>query len=573
MLADLDAIAEAHPGEVTALGRFQVTHNRQLTFRLRIRTDGIACVTGGLKLRPYEEFLVTVEPSDLFPPLVDVDHLRFLNHAHVLQGQRLCLYLDPAREWDPAKGFGGFIDRLIDWLTDAAGGKFDAQTALYHAVGGVLHAGSDAPTVVIRTGPAPLKRAQHGWLIARSGHRFDLVYDPPDDDGGSHVPVVQLDAPLPLGAGSTLRGLLATAEDPYLGLPAPGDTFRGARRTTGLAAPLLTTLGASAIRKPNGSPQGIVIAVPHPVGGPPHLLAGNIPEQGADRLRQLVKTSSPRKWMIDINPSDVGPDIELEWWRVSDDRQEVTTRRDSTRPTAAFSGKRVHLWGCGGLGSWVAEYLVRAAVAEIALCDPGTISRGLLVRQNYVEHDVGNSKVEALAERLRAINDQVTVTAHEAMAPAIAEMAQVDLIIDCTVSIAIERLLDGVADTPGRPILAQMATDISTGTIGLLTVSMPPNDAGPLTLDRRAGQIVQVEATLEAFRGLWREDGDGSELIPTRGCSAPTFHGSSADLAGVAASLTSLLATHLGAEQPVSGSHLVSLPHGEAGPLHKFIAA
>ena len=275
--------------------------------------------------------------------------------------------------------------------------------------------------------------------------------------------------------------------------------------------------------------------------------------------------------MIDIDIADVDPGTSLDWWPVSDERAEVTTRRDSARPVAAFSGKSIHVWGCGGLGSWVAEYLVRAGVKKLALCDPGGVTGGLLVRQNFVEADIGNTKVEALAQRLRAISDTVEVSVHDAMTPAVPDLAEVDLIIDATVSVAIGRLLDGAAATAERPVLAQMATDARTGTLGIMTVSMPPLTEGPLTIDRRTGREVIADGGLEAFHGLWSSPETGEEIIPTRGCSTPTFHGSAADLAGVAASLTSILAAHLGATTAVSGTHLISLPHGEAGPLRTFV--
>ena len=87
----------------------------------------------------------------------------------------------------------------------------------------------------------------------------------------------------------------------------------------------------------------------------------------------------------------------------------MTTRRDHQRPVNWFEGKTVELWGCGALGSWIAEFLVRAGVATIILRDTGYVTAGLLVRQNFTELDVGRRKVDALADRLRAISDHVTV--------------------------------------------------------------------------------------------------------------------------------------------------------------------
>lgn len=128
--------------------------------------------------------------------------------------------------------------------------------------------------------------------------------------------------------------------------------------------------------------------------------------------------------MVDIDPTTVEPNTALEWWPVSDEREEVTTRRDSARPVAAFDGKTVHVWGCGGLGSWIAEYVVRAGAKKMLLCDPGRISGGLLVRQNFVEADIGNTKVEALAQRLHAISDSVEVAVRDAMTPLAEDLAR-----------------------------------------------------------------------------------------------------------------------------------------------------
>lgn len=572
VLADLAAFAVAFPGEVEMVGKPR--HScREMRLRLRVRTTDIKHVDGGLRLRDHEEFEVVVGRSDIVPPRVEVDHLRFLNHAHVLQGTRLCLYLDPSREWDPANGFGGLVDRLFEWLGDAAASRFDAQTALYHAVGGVLHETEGAPSVVVRDSISTKGRVQHGWLIERTPMRFDLALDRRGAAGNSdeHVPILRLDAALPLGAGRSLLSLLNVVEDPYAGQPGPGDAFATARFLSGLAVTLLTVLGASAIRKPDGSPQRVVIAVPHPTGGPPHLLVASIAAPGADRIRALARASTKRSPIINIDPAKIDPGIEVEWLPVSDERPEVTTRRDSTRPVSAFAGKTVHLWGCGGLGSWAAEFVVRAGAARVVLCDPGRITGGLLVRQNYVETDVGDSKVDALATRLRAISDAVVVTTRQAHIPDVSDLNDADLVIDATVSVAISRMLDSAAAAAVRPVLAQMACDVRTGTLGILSVSMPPETSGCLSIDQRAGEAVKVDGALEVFRELWGSETDTDELIPTRGCSAPTFHGSAADLSGVAASLASILGSHLGASKPVSGTHLISLPHGEAGPLRGFV--
>ncbi len=142
---------------------------------ISLHTADIPLEPGGLELEDDEEFVLRISSSLLTPPEVDVEHVRFLGYPHVLQGQRLCIYLDPSREWDPSLGIAGLLTRLWDWLTDAAAGRFDASTAIYHAVGGVLHRTDGAPTIVVREAGST-KRHQTACLIARSPHRYDLTY-------------------------------------------------------------------------------------------------------------------------------------------------------------------------------------------------------------------------------------------------------------------------------------------------------------------------------------------------------------------------------------------------------------
>jgi hypothetical protein len=80
-------------------------------------------------------------------------------------------------------------------------------------------------------------------------------------------------------------------------------------------------------------------------------------------------------------------------------------------------------------------------------------------------------------------------------------------------------------------------------------------------------------SALPAVRGRFQVlalDGGGAKALFT----AHVLARLEADLlAGVAASLTSILGSHLGAGAAMSGTHLISLPHGEAGPLRTFVPA
>lgn len=312
-----------------------------------------------------------------------------------------------------------------------------------------------------------------------------------------------------------------------------------------------------------------MLAVPNKAGAHHHLVAGRLPGKVADDLRRVGS-------LANIDVSRIPPEIPIEWCSVSDERPEITTRRDNDRPVTAFAGKTVHVWGCGGLGSWIADFIARAGVARMVVCDPGTVGGGLLVRQNYTEDDIGLNKAEALTARLRALNDGLIVDAAPGLVPighGEGLLPDCDILVDATVSVALGTLLDTAArgsKTP-TPLIAQVATDLRSGCLGILTVATSEYPAGPGTIDHAVGQVVLADGGLEQFHALWQEPASGDEIIPARGCSTPTFHGSAADLAAVAGVLVSLLGSHI--DQPSSGTHLVALPHAGSGPSHHFVPA
>lgn len=561
LLAELRTLAQQRPADIRVLSQPKRESDGTAAVRIKLHTADIDWKPGGLVLENAEKFVLRIKSHPLIPPEVEVEHIRFLGFPHVLQGQRLCIYLDPSREWYPSGGLAGLLNRLWGWLNDAAAGRFDASTAMYHAVGGVLHRTGGTPTIVVRE-VGPIRRHQTACLIARSPCRYDLTYT--FRSQGHHTPVFTLAGDLPFGATSSFASLLSLMDDPYLDQP------RGRPPRVLPQSPAFITMLATKARKNSEEEQYFILAVPHPTAGPSHLLGGRLPGSTVDALLSTVQKRGPR---ITLDPTKIDDNLQIEWCNVSDERQEVTTRRDNNRPVNGYQGKSVHVWGCGGLGSWVAEFIARAGASHITLCDPGDITGGLLVRQNYVEADIGHSKADALAIRLRAIRDDLTVTvARGALPEDSSDFMVADLIIDATVSNSITQYLDSFAAQFGRKaLIAQVATDARSGTLGILHLCSPELQLGLSEIDYKAGLTIISDGELELYHGLWQESLDEHELIPTRGCSVPTFHGSAADLAAVAATLVSLLGAHLRpTATALSGTHLIALPHADSGPRHHF---
>jgi hypothetical protein len=255
----------------------------------------------------------------------------------------------------------------------------------------------------------------------------------------------------------------------------------------------------------------------------------------------------------------------LPWLRVDDTRPEISTRRDDQRPVEWFEGKTIELWGCGALGSWIAEIIVRAGAAKLLLRDWAIVTSGLLVRQNYAELDIGCMKAAALADRLRGLSDTVVVEVAPNGGVGIGPegLGTADLLIDATVSVSAAATLDYALEHHPSPVqVAQVATDSATATLGI--VNLVPGDAGvPITqIDEVIRKRVESDRSLEAYGTLWNADDDVLSA-PARGCSTPTFRGSAADAMGIASTAVSLIGP--AAANRLAGGFLFALPHSHAG--------
>ena len=82
--------------------------------------------------------------------------------------------------------------------------------------------------------------------------------------------------------------------------------------------------------------------------------------------------------------------------------------------SALLSGKRVAVFGVGGVGGYVCEALARAGVGELHLFDNDTVSLSNINRQIVALHSsVGRPKVEVMKERILDINPDCKVVTHQ----------------------------------------------------------------------------------------------------------------------------------------------------------------
>jgi hypothetical protein len=521
---------------------------------LRIATGSLERGEGGLKVQAFEDVLVAVDASyPVRPPRVEVLHDRWLMFPHVMQGSRLCVFLDHDREWDPAAGMACLLNRLWTWFEDAVAGRFDPRTSLYHGVGGVQHVGQGAQTLVVA---APLTCANPGiYPVAireRSARRLDLVAwgvraGAADISGLAVV----ADGALPWGVGTTLPVLLENLASPRRSGAKPHLPSIGFPDGSMLEARL--RLAARDVAP--GERLCLVVAGRNPsLAGPEayDLVAAML---DFDCIEAAGLTAAGSANLEGVDP------LKLQFLRMDDVRPEIVTRRDDGRPVSWFEGKTVELWGCGALGSWIAELLVRGGVERLVLRDSAIVTRGLLVRQNYREMDVGSSKSLALAERLRLLSDDVDVQPepHGDDAARGEGLPDCDVLIDATVNVRVASALDhALAAGPTSTIVAQVATDSESATLGILTVVPGESGAGVTDVDATLRARVDSDPALEAFQTLWHAD-EGVLFAPARGCSTPTFRGSGADAMSIASAAVSLLGP--ACEARVAGGYLFALPY------------
>lgn len=109
---------------------------------------------------------------------------------------------------------------------------------------------------------------------------------------------------------------------------------------------------------------------------------------------------------------------------------------------AIVSSKSVMVVGIGGVGSWAAEALVRSGVGRLVLVDLDVVSESNINRQIHaLSNTLGQSKVEAMADRLKEINPEIELVLIDDFidtdnARTVIASAAVDVVLDCADQVA-----------------------------------------------------------------------------------------------------------------------------------------
>lgn len=495
----------------------------------------------GLAFRDRERLKMHVPAGFPFSkPSLFFGHQRFKGAPHVQWGSSICLYQATEVEWRPGDGMFGFFDRVEQWMTAAGAGQLDPDDAPLHPP--VAYAKSLVDFVA--KVDAPAKEGGGFWLgradlIRVRADRFDIVGWTALDDWGEaeldappSAAAILFDRPLPMEYPKRVYDLIDVLKEAGLEF----GTLYSLLKITALMAqegqPAYILLGAPMRRKEAGAPLR------------QHLTAWEIGPDALVALRDIVRSGGTDdeargrlvKWMVE---TDVG------WCTMLEDRPEIVHRRDKDSPAAWLVGKRILLFGCGALGSAIAEMVVRAGAAAIELVDRGQVKPGVLVRQRFGDADIGRNKAEALADRLAGLGLATRLSSQNAnlsieILPRF-QLIDWDLIIDATASPAVSHRLEVELRTTALPAPVIAVQVSAAARYGSVSVRKAHFKGGPQQIERQSKlEAFARHAANPIVQAFWPEPGAIPIFQPEPGCSEPTFTGSAADMDAHAGTLLNL---------------------------------
>lgn len=184
---------------------------------------------------------------------------------------------------------------------------------------------------------------------------------------------------------------------------------------------------------------------------------------------------------------------------------------------------RVAIVGVGGVGGPAALDLAAAGVGALRLIDPDVVSLSNLQRQvQFATADVGRLKVEAAAERLKALNSHVTIEGRaEAATPETARelLNGCDVVIDGTDDFDARRAVNAACLELGVPLVSG-ALGRWTGQVGVFTgrpcwaclVAETPPEAETCARVGVIGALAGVVGSLCALEAIKLIAGGGASL-------------------------------------------------------------
>jgi hypothetical protein len=234
----------------------------------------------------------------------------------------------------------------------------------------------------------------------------------------------------------------------------------------------------------------------------------------------------------------------------------------------AFAGKLVVIWGCGALGAPIAESVIRAGASAVILYDNASVHPGVLIRQPFIDDDLGRAKAVVLAHRLERIFPGATV-AGEVRNVLTDPLDRADwhdgadILIDATASTTVQAKLERARRRHPQPVTIITALVGHTAERGLATVAARTSQARVRAPCARPSWPARAAG---GWRGSSTSSGPTrrapSTSSPSPAARPPTFRGSAAEATALAGIRLTAIAGELGSCEAATHAvaHLVALP-------------
>ena len=564
-LDELRAVAEARPGAIRVLSVDE--DGDDVVVWLTVDCRGTEHAPGGVTVRARERFRICIPPGFPYRPAsAESKHTRWKDTPHVQWGRSLCLYQSTEAEWNPSDGMYGFLERLLVWLSAAAKGELDPIGAPVHPP--VTYESSGTPMFVPRVNtPMVSNQPWIGLAILdrRGDRRYDIVeWKPlgsvtPDDLGPMPFAIaVLLDKPMPM-------------EYPIFLLPLLSELLQA-----GVSLSVLIRL--LSLTKALTESEHVHVVVGTPMRGiageapRQHLAVWQIDGESVDSFRASLpgEQDSPELREIRSELRDAllrwaGAAL-VDWCPVREARPEVTRARDENSPVQWWKGRTVEILGCGALGSAIAEHLCRAEVGRLVLRDNSRVAPGVLGRQNFEDEDIGEGKAVALGARLKRIRPALDVVSEQTdltdSPGADTDWSNgADVVFDVTASPAVSKRLEMLRarQRTSASLVGMMIGHQARN--GLVVTARPEATGGTADAVRKARLVAARKPNLgEYAEEFWPDSPRSDPFFPEPGCSDPTFTGSGAEVAALAATMFLAATDQLAVGKTDMTATFVSLP-------------
>ena len=563
-LDELRAVEAARPGAIRVLSVGE--EGSDVVVWLTVDCRGTEHAPGGIKVRARERFRVRIRPGFPFQyATVRSKHKRWKCTPHVQWGNSLCLYQSLEAEWNPSDGMYGFLERLFAWLDAAAKGELDPVGAPVHPP--VAYPTSGMPMFVPRVNTPTVSNGPWiglAFLDRHGDRRYDIVdwkalgsLTSDDLNRAPFAVAALLDKPMPF-------------EYPIFLLPLLIELLRA-------RVPIRAFIRLLSQFKEVADSEHLHVVVGTPMRG----IAGEAPCQHLSVWR--IDSASVGLLWAALPRDDDSPELSeirdallrcaavvpVDWCPVREARPEVTRVRDEKSPVQWWKGKTVEIWGCGALGSVIAEHLCRAEVGRLVLRDNSRVAPGVLGRQNFEDEDIGDGKAAALAARLKRIRpdlDVVSKWTDLTVSPGADTdwSNRADVVFDVTASPTVSKRLEMLRarHRTSASLVGMMIGHEARN--GLVVTARPEATGGTADAVRKARLAVARKPNLKQYAEEFWPDGPRTDpFFPEPGCSDPTFTGSGAEVASLASTMFLTATDQLAGGRTDMTATLVSLPSAE----------